>query len=142
MKKENLISFYADYHFINATSLDEKYKDKIYPIVLMAVVIRISKPRKPSSVIRTVEKSRRAKKSYGSYSSFMEETNRNISKIKSEFKIHLPLDMKKEVKKAESNGKKVVLLLPPSGKVPIYLGIDTQKYIKSKKILDTKTKNI
>jgi len=63
VKDQEKIKFYADWHFINATSLDKKYKDEIYPIVLVAVMIRVSKPRKPNSVLRTVQKSRKAKKS-------------------------------------------------------------------------------
>ena len=131
-KKEDKFSFRADYHFINATSLDEEYKDKIYPIVLMSVVIRVSKPRKPSSVLRTVEKSRHARKSYGSFSTTMQEVKRDMSNMKSEFKIHLPPEIKNKVKKAESEGKKVVIMLPPGKGVPIYISNEAQQYLDSK----------
>ncbi len=133
MDKEDKITFYADYHFINATSLSEEYKDKIYPIVLMAAVIRVSKPRKPNSVLRTVEKSRHARKSYGSFSAIMEEMKRDMNSIKSEFKIHLPPEMKKKVKKAESENKKVVILLPPGKGAKLILSDEAQKYLDSKK---------
>lgn len=132
-KKEDKISFHADYHFINATSLDEKYKDKIYPIVLMAVIIRISKSRKPHSVLRTVEKSRRAEKSYGSFSTIMQEIKHDMANIESEFKIHLPPEMKKKVKKAESEDKKVLIMLPPGKGAPILISNEAQEYLDSKK---------
>lgn len=132
-KEEDKISFYTDYHFINATSLDEKYKDKIYPIVLMEAVIRVSNPRKPHSVLRTVEKSRRARKSYGSFSAIMQETKRDMANMESEFKIHLPPEMKKKAKEAESEGKKVLIMLPPGKGAPILISHEAQQYIDSKK---------
>ena len=134
MKKEILISFYVDYHFINATSLDEKYKDKIYPIVLMEAVIRISKPRKPHSVLRTVEKSHRARKSYGSFSAIMQEIKRDMDNMKSEFKIPHPPEMKSKIKKEELGDKKVILMLPPGKGAPIFISDEVQKYLDSKKI--------
>jgi hypothetical protein len=132
--KENTdkISFYADYHFVNATSSDERYKDKIYPIVLMAVVIRVSKPRKPNTVLRSVEKSLHAKKSYGSFTSIMEEMERDMKNMKSKFKIHLPPEMEKKVKKAESEGKKVVIVSPPGHQTPILLSHEAQEFIDAK----------
>lgn len=132
VKKENLINFYADYHFVNGTSLDARYKDKIYPIFLMAVVIKVSKPRKPNSVLRSVEKSRRAKKSYGSFSTIMEEIKRTRNFSSSEFRIHLPPDLKKKAKKAESENKKVVILLPPGKGAKIILSDEAKKYLDSK----------
>lgn len=131
-KKKDEIEFYADWHFINATFLDKKYKDDIYPIVLAAVIIKISKPRKPHSVLRSIEKSRKAKKSYGSFSTILEEVTRELENVQSKFKVHLPPEMRKKVKKAESEGKRIVIMLPPGKGAPIYLSNEAQQFIDSK----------
>jgi len=129
----NKMIFYADCHFVNATMGKEEYKNKVYPIVLMAVVIRVSKPRKPHTILRAVEKSRHAKRSCGSFSIVMQEMERDSEDRKSSFKIHLPPSIEKKVKQqAESEGKMVHIMNIPGHRAPIYVSPEAQQFIDSK----------
>jgi hypothetical protein len=125
------ITFWVEYRFINVRSLDEEWKDKIYPIAFIEAVVHASEPRKPTSMLRAIEKSKKVNLSYGSFMAYMEELTRDMENMQSKFQIHLPVDLKKKAKK---ENKKIVLTQPPNYQAPLLLGADAQEVLESKGI--------